>query len=157
MAAGSLLAAACEDPFPPPADEPYTGPQVPDVSGLWKGSFFLRRPDGQRTDVVPVTAQIILNESDHTQMTVVTSVNGRGHFLLGTIRTDGWVEIIDQYDGQTWTTHERWATPDLLELEDYVFGAGGMAGGDYKGMNIILLNEHVREVKEQDSGLLTLF
>jgi hypothetical protein len=101
----------------------------------------------------------LLNETDHTKVTLITSKDGRGHLFTGTIDATGWMELYDHDDGQEWTTHYRRATPGLVEIDDFL-----MDDGKIEGLNTVLLNEHLEKGRghgdgedEDDSDSFTLF
>ncbi|MBM4142134.1 MAG: hypothetical protein FJ225_00865 [Lentisphaerae bacterium] len=155
----ALFAAGCE--------EEYDGPWVPDLSGQWKGSYYFLQYDktaaGPDSAPAPaeagkaskrgerdITAVIAFDEENHTRVTITTSLQGRAHFLYGNLDASGNMVLTDQYDGETWTTHRRRATPDLIEINDLVFEGGGHSGTAL-GLRTIRLDEHLLAQQAEES------
>ena len=91
-------------------------PVGPNLNGDWAGSYYgVRTGDpGRRA----VTANI-----RHRGTTVIinTSLTGAGATLTGTIDPDGEMVLTDPYDGETWTTHVRPASPTRVQVADYLY------------------------------------
>ncbi|MBM4143570.1 MAG: hypothetical protein FJ225_08285 [Lentisphaerae bacterium] len=151
LAAVLALTAACEDPYEVDSRDSYSGPAVPDVAGEWKGCHYIRR-GGRNVGQTSVTATIFQNEADRTRVTVVTSLHGMGQFLSGTIDASGFMFLIDLFDGEDWTTHYRNATPDFIEIDDYL-----MVNNVITGVNVVYLNERLTSAGPRHSDRLSFY
>jgi len=151
VAVALAMAAACEDPYAIDSRDSYSGPPVPDIAGEWSGYHYVRR-GGRNVGQAPVTATIFQNEADRTRVTVVTSLRGTGQFFSGTIDSDGYMWMIDAYDGEIWTTHYRKATSDLVEMDDYL-----MDDHVITAVNVIYLDRHLRSDNGRGSNRLSIY
>lgn len=100
----ALLMAGCEEDSGP-------DPVYADLRGDWTGYY--ERP-GRHEDL---TAHITQIESN---LTIETSLTGRGQHLSGTISSDGYIRLTDSYDGETWTSYGD-VSSHYIRIRDYLF------------------------------------
>jgi len=171
------LLASCESPEPGPSgdssllpdetdlakagyfepEDTYEGPTVPDISGNWQGSYYFDSYGKSAADLnplakrsgTPITAVITFNETNHTYVIITTSLSGRAHQFEGRLDAGGNMRLIDPYDGETWTTHRRRATTNLVEINDLVLSSE-LGRSSSQGLRTVLLDEH--EPKPQESS-----
>jgi hypothetical protein len=84
-----------------------------DLSGSWNGLY--TRPGYQESLTATIT-------QDGESLTIETTKIGNAHFLAGTISTNGYIELRDPYDGQTWTSLGP-LTETNFYIRDFLFEA----------------------------------
>lgn len=90
---------------------------TPDIAGTtWEGEFF--RTDSYNSTVVALTAVITKDEND--RVTITTTKENLGHYLVGKIFSDGYMLLYDQYDDEDWTTFYGPASDLSVTIADYV-------------------------------------
>jgi len=153
-----MVAAAAAMIFSTGCEEEYDGPVVPDISGSWTGSYYFNEKGGKsaidlskgsRRGLRSITATVAQNEDNHANVTITTSNSGRGHHFYGTIDAIGNMRMIDSYDGETWTTFNRRATSQLIELNDLIL-SGEIKDGVGQGLMTVLLNRRVSDRREEE-------
>ena len=91
----------------------------PNVAGDdWSGVYY-RTDSSRRTNITAV-----ITHNGYGDVTVTTSLSGRGHYLTGTISSgySGDLYLIDEYDDEIWTTHDlEESTSVYFGFEDYVY------------------------------------
>jgi hypothetical protein len=114
------------------ADVQLQSSQVPDIGGEnWAGYF----TNTHITTQEPLTASIIQEGSN---VTIVTTLTGLGHELIGTINSRGDMLLYDSYDGEDWTTHYGPASSRSVNIYDYVYPTP--SGETETPLNVIILN-----------------
>jgi len=140
-------------------EDRYEGPWVPDISGDWQGVYsftdYGHKAAGERNPAAkmsgtPITAVIAFDPTNHTFVTVTTSLQGRAHYLTGRIDAAGNMRMVDAYDGELWTTHFRRAATNLVELNDFVL-PGERGPESNLGMRTLFLDQHLPPPKEDIS------
>jgi len=155
-----MVAAAVAIVFGAGCEEEYDGPVVPNIAGNWRGSYYFYEQDdkgaidlskGSRRGLRAITATVVQNEDNHMYVSITTSKSGRGHHFYGTIDGMGNMRMVDSYDGETWTTFNRRATPQVIELNDLVL-SGEIKDDVGQGLMTVLLNQRVTERREEESS-----
>lgn len=89
--------------------------EPPDIAGEnWTGYF-------SRTDMESkqyLTASITQSGS---QVTIVTTKTGLGHYFSGIMNSSGDMLLYDHFDGEDWSTHNGPATSTKIKIYDYLW------------------------------------
>jgi hypothetical protein len=123
LACAVCLVAVC---WIPAGCEDGPDPVGADIGGSWTGRY--ERPGYSE----PLTATV---DQHGSNITITTSKTGVGHLLLGTISSEARIDVIDQYDGEEWTSYGP-VTETSLRIRDYLFDPE--LGGDSPEQDIYL-------------------
>lgn len=85
-------------------------PQGPDVSGEWSGTY--DRPGFSE----PLSAKITQRED---MIVIETTLSGLGELFTGTIGQSGYIEVMDNSNGKTWTSLGA-ISPSHVFIRDYL-------------------------------------
>ncbi len=122
-----LLLCGCEDSDSDSDSDAWVEPEDTwvgaDLAGSWAGTYYTT--DG--IDSEPITATIT---QDGDAVTIWTSLIGTGGLFTGTIDEEGFMVMMDNNDGQTWTTIFGATTSNELQLVDLLLDRFPL-GGSY--------------------------
>lgn len=110
------LVTGCEDDGSSSGSESPIGPAV---GGSWNGSY--SRPGYSE----PLSAEIIQNGSS---LVIETTKSSPGHFFTGQISADGYIQVMDEGTGKTWTSQGA-ITANHVYIRDYLDVSIDEAGG----------------------------
>lgn len=87
----------------------------PDVEGDGWIGYFARTDNDDREEL---TATIIQTDCN---VSIITTLSGLGHYLIGHMTSEGDMLLYDQYDGEDWTTHAGPANSSEVAIYDYIY------------------------------------
>lgn len=100
-------------------DSGSASPSGLNISGHWSGEYI--SPD----DSESVSAEI---SQDGTSVVIATSKpSGTGRLLVGILTADDRLELVDEHDGQTWTSQGD-VTASHIRIRDFLLGSGAFEG-----------------------------
>lgn len=103
----------------------------------WTGVYFLDEIEADvRHKEISLTASVSIK--DHA-MHIVTTKSGTGHDLRGTIDDTGYVQVVDAYDGELWSSAHDRATDRRIEINDWIYPEEMESTGWGKSLATIVL------------------
>ena len=92
-----------------------SNPSLLNLNGQWVGSLsVLGDMDPGGTSI-----RATVNQQGDA-ITIHTNLTSIGGNLSGTIDADGWIQLTDAFDGETWTTYFLKATGNRIQIADFL-------------------------------------
>lgn len=110
VVAGAII--GCED------DSGSAAPSGLDISGHWSGRYV---SPGQEESITADVTQ------DGASVVIGTSKKGPGELLIGVITPDDRLQLVDEYDGETWTSDGE-VTANEMVIRDFLPGSNRESG-----------------------------